>query len=182
MRLYQRSGLQTLIRKSGFLRLMPWGLGELELLTPQIDARFTDALYYGELQRENPAAPRYRVALLAGCIQDIAFAQVNADTICVLQQNGCEVLLPQGQECCGSLLGHNGETERARELARVNIDAFAAEDLDAVIFNAGGCGSHAKHYDRLLADDPAYAGRAAEWSKKVKDLSLIHISEPTRPY
>ena len=91
LRVFQRSGLQTLVRKSGLLKLLPWGLGELELLTPQIDAHFTEELYRRDLQWENPPQPRYRVALLAGCIQDIAFAQVNADTIAVLQQNGCEV-------------------------------------------------------------------------------------------
>jgi glycolate oxidase iron-sulfur subunit len=170
MWIFQRSGMQTLVRKSGLLKLLPWGLSELELLTPQIDARFTDQLYRQDLQQENPSKPRYRVALLAGCIQDIAFAQVNADTITVLQQNGCEVLLPTAQECCGSLHGHNGEVEQARRLAKINIDAFNAEALDAVIVNAGGCGSHSKHYDHLLADDPDYAERALIWSRKVKDV------------
>ena len=170
LRLLQRSGLQTLLRKSGLLRLMPWGLGELEPLTPDIDARFTDQLFRQDLQAQNPPSAKYRVALLAGCIQDIAFAQVNADTICVLQQNNCEVLLPARQECCGSLHGHNGELEQAKRLARINIDAFNAEDLDAVIVNSGGCGSHIKHYDHLLADDADYAQRAKQWSRKVKDV------------
>ena len=170
LRMFQQSGLQALVRKSGLLRLMPWGLGELERLTPEIDARFTEQIYREDLQQDNPAMPTYRVALLAGCIQDIAFAQVNADTICVLQQNGCEVLLPAEQECCGSLHGHNGEVAAARRLARINIDAFNAETLDAVIVNAGGCGSHLKHYDHLLADDPEYAQRAVAWCRKVKDV------------
>ena len=170
LRFFQRSGLQTLLRKSGLVQLAPWGLGDLEPLMPAIDARFTDELYRRDLQRANPPKPRYKVALMAGCIQDIAFAQINADTITVLQENGCEVLLPQGQECCGSLHGHNGAVEQARELARINIEAFDAENLDAVIVNAGGCGSHSKHYDRLLADDPAYAARAAVWSAKVEDI------------
>ncbi len=183
LRLYQQSGLQRLIRKSGLLRLMPWGLGELERLTPTIDARFTDQLYRRELKPNNPPTAKYRVALLAGCVQDIAFAQVNADTIFALQRNDCEVLLPEQQECCGSLHGHNGELEQARRLARINIDAFAAENLDAVIVNAGGCGSHIKHYDELLAGDADYAERAVQWSHKVKDvhefLAEIEIRVPT---
>ncbi len=183
LRLYQQSGLQRLIRKSGLLRLMPWGLGELERLTPTIDARFTDQLYRRELKPNNPPTAKYRVALLAGCVQDIAFAQVNADTIFALQRNDCEVLLPEQQECCGSLHGHNGELEQARRLARINIDAFAAENIDAVIVNAGGCGSHIKHYDELLAGDADYAERAVQWSHKVKDvhefLAEIEIRVPT---
>ena len=183
LRLYQQSGLQRLIRKSGLLRLMPWGLGELERLTPTIDARFTDQLYRRDLRPNNPPTAKYRVALLAGCVQDIAFAQVNADTIFALQRNDCEVLLPEQQECCGSLHGHNGELEQARRLARINIDAFTAENLDAVIVNAGGCGSHIKHYDELLAGDADYAERAVQWSHKVKDvhefLAEIEIRVPT---
>jgi glycolate oxidase iron-sulfur subunit len=152
-------------------------------LTPTIDARFTDQLYRRDLRPNNPPTAKYRVALLAGCVQDIAFAQVNADTIFALQRNDCEVLLPEQQECCGSLHGHNGELEQARRLARINIDAFAAENLDAVIVNAGGCGSHIKHYDELLAGDADYAERAVQWSHKVKDvhefLAEIEIRVPT---
>ncbi len=170
LRAFQRSGLQTLARRSGLLRLMPFGLGDLEPLAPQISPRFTDQLYRQNLQQTNPSAPRYRVALLAGCVQDISFAEVNADTICVLQHNGCQVLLPEGQACCGSLHAHNGAVELARQQARRNIDAIDAENLDAIVVNAGGCGLHCKHYDRLLADDPIYAERAAVWSAKVKDI------------
>lgn len=170
LRAFQRSGLQTLARRSGLLRLLPFGLGALEPLAPQISPRFTDQLYRRGLQQANPPAPRYRVALLAGCVQDVSFAEVNADTICVLQHNGCQVLLPDGQACCGSLHAHNGAVEQARQQARLNIDAFDAENLDAIIVNAGGCGLHCKHYDRLLADDSAYAERAVEWSKKTRDV------------
>ncbi len=170
LRVFQRSGLQTWARRSGLLRLMPFGLGDLEPLAPQISRRFTDQLYRQHLQRENPPAPRYRVALLAGCVQDLSFAEVNADTICVLQHNGCQVLLPEGQACCGSLHAHNGAVEQARQQARRNLDAFDAENLDAIVANAGGCGLHCKHYDRLLADDPIYAERAAVWSAKAKDV------------
>ncbi len=170
MRAFQRSGLQTLARRSGLLRLLPFGLGDLEPLAPQISPCFTDQLYRRDLQQSNPPAPRYRVALLAGCVQDISFAEVNADTICVLQHNGCQVLLPEGQACCGSLHAHNGAVEQAQQQARLNIDAFDAENLDAIVVNAGGCGLHCKHYDRLLADDSTYAERAAVWSAKVKDI------------
>ena len=95
---------------------------------------------------------------------------MNEDTIQVLQENGCEVVLPAGQVCCGSLHAHNGDLETARNLARRNVDVFGAEGLDAVISNAGGCGSHMRHYDRLLHQDPEYAERAHTWSRKVRDI------------
>lgn len=175
MRLYQATGLQTLIRKSGLLNLLPKSLRELEPLTPTFSHKFTQS-YFKQLP--NPSKPKYRVGLIAGCIQDIAFADVNADTIYVLQQNSCEVFLPESQVCCGSLHGHNGEMETAQDLARKNIDAFNAEACDAIIINAGGCGSHLKHYDHLLANDPEYAQRAKVWSQKVKDIHefLVEIN------
>src|SRR5204863_8098964 len=94
-----------------------------------------------------------------------------------LARNGCEVVTPPEQFCCGSLHGHNGERELAQQLARKQIDQFPPEKFDAIITNAGGCGSHLKHYHSLLADDPAYRDRAALWDKKVKDIHewLIEI-------
>lgn len=182
LRLYQRSGLQRFVRASGLLRLLPKSLRELEPLTPTISPRFTQDEFARRAHCQ-PASPRYRVALLSGCVQDLSFSDVNADTIDALQANGCEVLLPADQQCCGSLHGHNGEPETARQLARTNIDAFDPASIDAIIVNAGGCGSHMEHYDRLLADDEAYAEKACEWSKKVKDihefLVEINLRSPT---
>ncbi|MDA0747183.1 MAG: (Fe-S)-binding protein [bacterium] len=181
LRIYQRTGLQSLVRKSGLLNLLPTSLRELEPLTPTIGHPFTDAAFRDHGRAQNPTSPQYRVALLSGCIQDIAFPNINADTIYALQQNNCEVRLPEAQECCGSLHGHNGELETARQLARINIDAFDPEHLDAIITNAGGCGSHAKHYDRLLEDDPEYAERARIWSHKIKDIHEFLVEINFRP-
>jgi len=119
----------------------------------------------------SPRGPkRYRVALLTGCAQDLIFSDVNRDTAEVLAHNGCEVITPPEQLCCGSLHGHNGEWELAQQLARKQIDQFPPEQFDAIITNAGGCGSHLKHYHKLLAEDPVYATRAALWDEKVKDI------------
>lgn len=170
MRLYQRSGLQWLVRRGGLRYLLPRSLRQLEPLTPAISRRFTEAVFRRLYARRNPPQPRFRVGLLVGCVQDLAFADTNLDTIYVLQQNGCHVAVPRAQECCGSLHAHNGELESARRLARANIDAFVPESLDAIITNAGGCGSHMKRYDHLLADDPDYADRARLWSARVKDI------------
>ncbi|MEE2659132.1 MAG: (Fe-S)-binding protein [Candidatus Latescibacterota bacterium] len=175
LRLYQRTGLQRLVRALGFVRLAPGVLSELEPLTPIISNEFTGEIWE-RMRSANPRAPKRRVGLIAGCVQDVAFADVNEDTILVLQENGCEVVIPNAQECCGSLHAHNGEVEWARELARRNIDAFTeAGELDAIVINAGGCGSHLRHYDQLLADDERYAKLAIEWSARVKDIHELLV-------
>ncbi len=113
------------------------------------------------------APMRYRVGLLTGCVQDVAYADVNRDTVDVLLANGCEVVTPRNQVCCGSLLGHNGQLELARTLARQNLDAFPLEDLDAIIVNSAGCGSFMKRYGQLLPHDR----RAKLWDEKARDIS-----------
>ena len=168
LRLYQQLGLQALVRKSGVLNLLPARLRELEAMTPRIQKQFSADL----IAPTTPAAgPRkYRVAMLIGCAQDLIFSDVNRDTVEVLAQNGCEVVTPPSQHCCGSLHAHNGELGLARDLARKMLQQFPPEQFDAIISNAGGCGSHLKHYRKLLADDPEYAQRAVLWDQKVKDI------------
>jgi glycolate oxidase iron-sulfur subunit len=181
IRLYQQSGLQNLIRRSGVLKMVPARWRELEAMTPIIQPHFSAQL----ITPTTPAtgAKKYRVALLTGCAQDLMFSDVNRDTAEVLAHNGCEVITPPCQSCCGSLHAHNGELEMARALARKNIDQFPPETFDAIISNAAGCGSHLKHYARLLADDPAYHARAEVWDAKLKDihewLAKIGIAAPS---
>ena len=177
--LYQASGLEAVVRRSGLLRLLPKRLRVLEGQRPQIERRFS---HQQIAPVETPSVPRrYRVGLLTGCIQDLAYASVNRDTADVLLANGCEVVTPPIQPCCGSLLAHNGDTETSAALARRNIDTFPPEKFDAIITNAGGCGSHLKNYHHLLADDPAYAVRAQEWSRKVKDIHEWLVEIGLRP-
>ncbi len=175
LRLYQQLGLQTLVRQSGVLKLLPKRLRELEAFTPDIQPKFSAQL----IPPFTPAFGRkkYRVAMLTGCAQDLIFSDVNRDTVDVLARNGCEVVTPPKQLCCGSLHAHNGEWGMAQELARKQLDQFPPDQFDAIISNAGGCGSHMKHYHKLLADDPAYRDRAVLWDKKVKDIHewLIEI-------
>jgi glycolate oxidase iron-sulfur subunit len=168
IRLYQQLGLQTLLRRSGALRLLPRRLRELEAMTPVIQPKFSSALIAPVTPAASPK--KYRVALLTGCAQDLMFSDVNRDTAEVLARNGCEVVTPPKQNCCGSLHAHNGELGLARELARRTIDQFPPEQFDAIISNAAGCGSHLKHYGPLLADDAAYRGRAEMWDAKLKDI------------
>lgn len=180
IRLHQRLGLQTLLRRSGLLRLLPRRLRELEAMTPDIQPHFSADL----IAPLTPAAgqKRYRVAMLIGCAQDLIFSDINRDTVEVLAHNGCEVATPPEQLCCGSLHAHNGEWGLAQQLARKQLEQFPPKQFDAIITNAGGCGSHLKHYRKLLADDPQFCDRAALWDEKVKDihewLAQIGIQAP----
>ena len=167
LRWYQASGAEWLVRRLGLTRVLPLTLRELEPLTPRVRRQFSDALI---AEVESPDEPRFRVGMLTGCVQDLTYSEVNRDSVDVLLRNGCEVVTPGLQSCCGSLHAHNGEIEWAREMARRNIDAFDLESLDAIITNAAGCGSHLKHYDELLAHDGRYAERARVWSAKVRDI------------
>lgn len=175
IRLYQWLGLERLVRGSGVMKLMPKRLQELEAMTPAIEPQFSAEM----IAPVTPAVgqKKYRVGLLTGCAQDLMFSSVNRDTAEVLARNGCEVVTPPRQSCCGSLHAHNGELGMARELARRNIDQFPPEQFDAIISNAAGCGSHLKHYARLLADDADYRQRAEQWDAKLHDINewLIKI-------
>lgn len=179
LRIYQQTGLQSLVRKTGLLRFLPPSLRALEPQTPAVAPAFSNELISPrELPPESAVAAgpdgllpsRRRVALLTGCVQDLVFPDINRDTADVLLANNCEVFTPPVQSCCGSLHAHNGDLESARLLARRQLDLFPVEELDAIITNAGGCGSHLKKYGHLLADDPVYADRAHAWDSKLKDI------------
>lgn len=176
---YQASGLEALVRKLHLTALLPKNLRELEPLTPRVKPDFSDTLI---AEIESPNVPRYRVGMLTGCVQDLVYSDVNRDTVDVLLANGCEVVTPGAQHCCGSLHAHNGEIEWAREMARRNIDSFDLDSLDAIVTNAAGCGSHLKHYDELLAHDLRYAAKAKVWSEKLRDIHewLVEIG-PQKP-
>jgi glycolate oxidase iron-sulfur subunit len=174
MRLYQDLGIQGLVRKSGVLKLLPKRLQELEAMTPRIQPKFSNEL----ISTLTPArgSKRFTVAALTGCAQDLIFSDVNRDTVEVLAYNGCEVHTPPDQPCCGSLHAHNGEWALAQTLARRMIDLLPPERFDAIITNAGGCGSHLKHYSKLLEHDPVYAERAKVWDRKLKDIHEFLIT------
>lgn len=181
--IYQRSGLNALLRRVKFFGLLPKHLAELEPLTPRVRTRFSNQLIRPV---EHPAGRvKFRVALLTGCVQDLAFSEINRDTADALLANGCEVLTPPVQPCCGSLHAHNGEPGLAAELAKQLIDMIPPSEFDAIISNAGGCGSHLKNYSHLLAGDPDYAEKAVEWDRKLRDVHewLVEIGfrKPAAP-
>jgi glycolate oxidase iron-sulfur subunit len=163
---YQASGLKKLVRMLGFL---PARMREVESLAPEIESPFFFG-YYGRVLASE-GVQRYRVAFLGGCIANVSFARLNEATVRVLQKNGCEVSIPRTQTCCGALHVHAGIREKARELARQNIDALLEGEYDAIITNAGGCGSTLKEYGELLEHDPAYAEKARRFSALMKDVN-----------
>jgi len=185
LRFYQQSGLESLVRRSGAIELLPASLRRIEPQAPRVAAHFSDVLIAA---REEPPVPaRYTVALLTGCVQDLVYPDVNRDTADVLLANGCTVLTPPAQPCCGSLHAHNGDLAAARAQARRLIDLLPPDRFDAIISNAGGCGSHLRRYGPLLEDDPQYRDRARVWDAKVRDvhewLGQIGCRPPrTAPY
>ena len=116
---------------------------------------------------------RMRVAVLTGCVQRLAFDDVNRATVRVLAAEGCRVEAPAAQGCCGALPLHAGHADQARELARRNIDVFERAGVDRIVVNAAGCGSAMKEYGALFADDPQWAERARAFSAKVRDVSEV---------
>jgi len=166
LRLYQKAGLQSLVRRAGIPKLLPARFRAMEALLPQVPAQETlPELIPAQGER------RRRVGLLLGCVQRVLFPQVNAATARVLAAEGCEVVAPKAQPCCGALLVHAGEEEQAVQLARQTIAAFEKAQVDAVIVNAAGCGSNVKEYGHLLRDDPEYAERAKAFAAKCRDVS-----------
>ena len=174
---YQKSGLQAFVRGLRLTKLLPKKWQTMEALLPRLTPQ-EDVL---EVTRA-VGTKRRRVGLLLGCVQREFFSQVNAATARVLTAEGCEVVAPQAQTCCGALLVHAGEEAGAMELARKTIDVFERANVDTIVTNAAGCGSNVKEYVHLLRDDPEYAERAQRFSAKCKDISEILVElEPRSP-
>jgi len=173
LRLYQRFGLQKIVRASGVLGRLG-RLGKMEALLPSVP-RVRE-----ELPEVIPAKgeSRGRVGLLIGCVQRYFFHQVNVATARALSESGYDVVVPKEQGCCGSLLVHEGARERGKGLARKTIDVFERAGVDMIAVNAAGCGSVMKEYWELFHNDRAYFHKAEAFSKKVRDVSQILAQQP----
>lgn len=171
MRVMQRLGLDRLVERSGMLKLLPDKLLRMYRLLPQLRPRPP------RLPDRLPAIgpQRARVALFTGCVADAMFHHVNWATARVLQHNGCEVIIPQSQVCCGAIHYHSGAGKPALERAERNAAAFPIEHLDAVIVNVAGCGSMLKDYSHVAAesgsDDDATTAALTRFAGKVQDVS-----------
>ena len=177
---YQALGLRALLRVTGVLGLLPSRLRALESVAPDVTL--------GKIWSSLPTRiapdgePRRRVGLLLGCVQRVFFSDVNAATARVLAAEGCEVVIPPDQGCCGALMVHSGLDEGAAALARRLIDRFEQTGVDTIVTNAAGCGSTLKEYGELLRDDPVYGARAAAFAVKCKDISEVLAElEPRAP-
>jgi glycolate oxidase iron-sulfur subunit len=177
MLLYQRSGLQRLVRASGALRLLPKRMAAMESLLPRVPANVFRHL---PAHVAATSAQRRRIGMLSGCVQQVFFQHVNEATARVLAAEGCEVFIPQSQPCCGALMVHSGLEEQAAHLARQMIAMFESADVDTIVINAAGCGSTMKEYGHILRDDPVWASRAAAFSAKCKDISEILCDLPAQ--
>jgi glycolate oxidase iron-sulfur subunit len=175
LRLYERLGAQSILRRSWIYDRLPRRMRALEQLTPRLSPRFFDP--------EATVMPAFgqathRVALFTGCVMPYMNAETHEATVRVLRRNGCDVLIPAEQVCCGALMVHSGDREPARELARRNIDCLLDLGVDSVIVNAAGCGSTLKEYGQLLEGDPSYAAKAAQFDALVKDATEFVASLP----
>lgn len=177
--LYQKSGLQSLIRKTNLLTKLSPRLSAMESVLPQINLK--------NVKRNLPdlipakGKKRYRVGMILGCVQQLFFNPVNEATARVLSANGCEIVIPKNQGCCGALPSHQGQEKQAQTLAKEMIDKFENTEVDYIIINAAGCGHTLKEYGHILKDDPQYAEKAIQFSAKVKDINefLIDIGLTT---
>jgi glycolate oxidase iron-sulfur subunit len=178
LRLYQASGLQWLVRRSGLVRALPGTLPAWEALLPRLPAAADRAPLAPSTAAEGER--RGRVAVLSGCVQAVVFGAHNRATARVLAKNGWDVVAPPEQGCCGALNAHGGDHARALAMARGTIDVFERTGVAAVVVNTSGCGAHMKAYGALLADDPAYADRARRFAASVRDLSEFLAATPLR--
>jgi len=167
---YQKSGLRALVRGSGVTKLLPKQMTAMEALLPDVPSH-----PFAKLPAiiQPKGAPRRRVGMLSGCVQQVFFSHVNAATARVLVAEGCEVVIPREQECCGALMVHSGLEDEAIELAKKMITAFESANVDTIVINSAGCGSSMKEYGHLLRDDAVWAERAAAFSAKCKDITEI---------
>ncbi len=172
---YQRSGLASMMQSTGFLDSLG-RLGVIARLAPEAQAPF----FFSSLGKVFPAdgETKFRVALMAGCMQNVFFSRLNEATVRVLCKNGCEVTVPAEQECCGALHVHAGLRALGREQARKNIIALESGQYDAIITNTAGCGSVLKEYADLFEHDPEWHDRAAAFAGKMRDVSEFLASIP----
>lgn len=170
---YQRSGLQKMARKSGIMNFFPESLKTMEKVLPPVPTKKelkNRPSYLSPLKEK-----QIKVAFFSGCLMDTMFMTTNNATMKLLQYAGCEIVIPQTQNCCGALHGHSGEREKAKEMAKRNIEAFENTGADYIITNAGGCGAFLVDYGHLLHDEPEWSERAQSFSSKIKDITSILV-------
>ena len=168
LRAYQASGLGRVLSRAGVLAKLPGPLQAMESLAPKL----------GKVEKIPARTPatgtkRRTVGLLSGCVQGTFFPDVNAATVRVLAAEGCEVVVPPRQSCCGALSAHGGREEQALDFAKQVITVFEQAGVETVVVNAAGCGSNLKEYGHQLRDEPGWAARGEALAAKVRDISEL---------
>ena len=175
LRWYQRLGIQRIVRGSRVLKVLPGPMDRVEGQLPRIPAQFFKA---SPQVYPSIGTKRMRVGLLAGCVMPLVHGPTMEAAVRVLQRNGCEVVAPPGQGCCGALNLHSGEGASARKMARRNIDVFLSSDVERAVVASAGCGSAMKEYDDLLKDDAEYADKAKRLAEMTVDITEFLDSLP----
>ena len=178
IRVYQMSGVRSLIKHAGSLKLLPYKLVEFENQQPTISKRFFSPSSK-TFQSFKPT--KRKVALLSGCIMPLVQASTMESDVNVLRHNHCDVTVPMKQVCCGALNLHSGDVHKALDMARRNIDIFLENDPDAIITASAGCGSTMKEYRELLSGDAAYTEKAARFSSLTRDITEFLDELPITP-
>ena len=178
IRIYQRWGLQKLVRASGLLRLLPGGVRDIEGSLPRMSDRFFGP---GPEMHRSLIPRRTTVALLSGCVMPLVQSATMEAAVRTLIRNGCDTTTPEGQGCCGALSLHSGELEAARGMARKNIDVFLAAGVENVVVASAGCGSAMKEYGELLKDDAQYSEKARRLSEMTVDVTELLAGLPLDP-
>lgn len=163
------AAVNLLRRRPRLVSLLPLRIRNLIALAPS--ATVSHAMLETPERTSAKGDERARVGLVTGCVQRVFFGDVNRATARILAAEGCEVLAPRRQGCCGALALHAGRDDEARRFARELIQVFEGQTLDAIVVNAAGCGSTMKSYGHLLKDDPAWAERARAFASRVRDVT-----------
>ncbi|WNR45713.1 (Fe-S)-binding protein [Paenibacillus roseipurpureus] len=181
LRIYQRFGIQGLVQKSGFMKLLPDTMSQMERILPEASAKGVIEQLGTYVPASGGRKPIATVGMFRGCIMDVLFTETNINTVKLLSEAGFDVVIPEAQNCCGALHAHSGELDQARELAKKNVDAFRTAGVDYIISNAGGCGALLVEYGHLLHDDPEYAEAALNFAENVKDVSQMLMEKGNIP-
>ena len=178
LRIYQRWGLQALVRRSRLLKLLPGGVAELDAGLPAFSRPF-----FGPVTQIYPAAGNTKiiVGLLSGCVMPLVHGSTLEATVRVLNRNGCDVAVPMGQGCCGALNLHSGDIQMARKVARRIIDVFLNSGVEKIVVASAGCGSAMKEYEELFTNDPHYSDKAKRLSSMTVDVTEFLMSLPFEP-
>jgi glycolate oxidase iron-sulfur subunit len=178
--LYQKTRLDKLVRKTKMMDKISEPMAQFEKVLPPLESPFKRNKWGTMIPAKG--IKKARVAFFAGCIMDAMMHRTNRLTIELLTIAGCEVVIPETQKCCGALHAHQGMTDQAKQLAKVNIEAFEQSGADYYVNNAGGCGAILREYDHLLADEQAWHERAQKFVQQSRDISEILVEYGPLPY